>query len=631
MWGWAGHSGRLLQTPDDVIQRELAVHHRNLLLTSPSASQGRAWTEELKIVRAAISAAVVADSTILDRWSVVFEYELPLEGGRRPDVVVLTGASIAVLEFKSVAVPAQAHLDQVAAYARDVGDYHEKSHHRVIRPILVATRSAPGFAAEVDGITISSPEALAAYLLDAAEPGTIDLGDWLNSVYEPLPFLVDAARRIFMHEPLPHVRRALAAGVPETVELLGRLSDEAADRGERVLALVSGVPGAGKTLVGLRFVYERTVQHGRATLLSGNGPLVAVLQDALKSRVFVKDIHAFIRSHALNKSAKPPTEHVIVFDEAQRAWDRDHMRLKREVDASEPDLLIQIAERIDGWATVVGLIGDGQEIHVGEEAGIDQWRTAVLSPNAHERWAVHAPRRVTDAFDNVRVAVHDELDLTLSLRSRRAEDLHRWVALLLEGSIVLAHRQSRRVVDEGFPIYVTRDLEQARDYARALYAGSPSARYGLLASSSSKRPQKFGVDNGYMATSRMNIAAWYNAPTDDPKSCCALTQPATEFSAQGLELDLPIVCWGEDYTWSGDQWRLRPPRRRIPQRDPHQLLQNAYRVLLTRGRDGIVIWVPPDTELNATEHAFLAAGTRPLPTVAELAARVQPVADSNGA
>lgn len=134
-----------------------------------------------------------------------------------------------------------------------------------------------------------------------------------------------------------------------------------------------------------------------------------------------------------------------------------------------------------------------------------------------------------------------------------------------------------------------------------------------------------------MATSKMNIAAWYNAPADDPRSCCALTQPATEFSAQGLELDLPIVCWGEDYAWAGDEWRLRPPRRRIPQRDPRQLLQNAYRVLLTRGRDGTVLWVPPESDLDATEHAILASGVRPLPTVADLAGRVAPATRGNGA
>jgi hypothetical protein len=201
----------------------------------------------------------------------------------------------------------------------------------------------------------------------------------------------------------------------------------------------------------------------------------------------------------------------------------------------------------------------------------------------------------------------------------------------LEGSVVLANQQSRRVVDEGFPIYVTRDLDHARDYARSLYDDKPTARYGLLASSSSRRPQNYGVENGFMATSRMNIAAWYNAPANDPKSCCALTQPATEFGAQGLELDLPIVCWGEDYAWSGDHWVLRLPRRQVPRRDPEQLLQNAYRVLLTRGRDGIVIWVPPDRDLDATEHAFLASGVRPLPTLADLTARVFHAVDGNGA
>ncbi len=565
----------------------------------------------------------MTNTDIAEKWSLVLEYELPLEGGRRPDVVVLAGQALAVLEFKSVAIPSQADLDQVTAYARDLGDYHAESHGREITPILVAVGAAPWFGAEIDNVTVASPEALPTYLLAAEVEGPHDLQAWLDAAYEPLPFLVDAARRIFMHEPLPHVKTALSAGVPQTVELLGRLSDEAAERGERILALVGGVPGAGKTLVGLRFVYERTVQHGRATLLSGNGPLVAVLQDALQSRIFVKDIHAFIRTHALNQRRKPPTEHVIVFDEAQRAWDRDQMSLKRDVGKSEPELLIEIAESIDRWATVVGLLGHGQEIHAGEEAGIGQWHDAVRPPSATQVWTVHAPPSVAVEFTDIPVVTHDELDLTTSLRSRRADELHQWVALTLEGTPALANRVARTITDDGFPIYITRDLERAKAYVRALYSDSPNARYGLIASSSSKRPQKYGVDNGFMGTSRMNGAAWYNAPPDDPRSCCALERPVTEFGSQGLELDMPIVCWGEDYAWQANSWHLRPPRRRIPQRDPQQVLQNAYRVLLTRGRDGMVIWLPPDGDLDPTEVALLACGVRPLPTIEEIAERVR--------
>ncbi len=142
-------------------------------------------------------------------------------------------------------------------------------------------------------------------------------------------------------------------------------------------------------------------------------------------------------------------------------------------------------------------------------------------------------------------------------------------------------------------MYVTRDLDVARAYVRRRIDGEPDKRVGLLASSHAKRLEAHGVPNSFMATSHMNVARWYNAPPDHPEASNALTQPVTEFGCQGLELDLPIVCWGEDYLWSNDAWRRTPIRRRYPQDDPMVLLENAYRVLLTRGRDGVVVFVRP--------------------------------------
>ncbi len=162
--------------------------------------------------------------------------------------------------------------------------------------------------------------------------------------------------------------------------MLGRIAEDAARSGSRAFALVTGVPGAGKTLVGLRLVYERSEEVGTATFLSGNGPLVQVLQDALQSRVFVRDLHAYIKTYALNLRMKQPDEHVVVFDEAQRAWDARYMHTKKGVERSEPELLISIGERMDGWAVFVGLVGEGQEIHSGEEAGIAQWSAALRPP-----------------------------------------------------------------------------------------------------------------------------------------------------------------------------------------------------------------------------------------------------------
>jgi len=436
-------------------------------------------------------------------------------------------------------------------------------------------------------------------------------------VYVPLPTLVAAARRIFKNEPLPHVRRALSAGIPEAITLVGDIFRQTEATGGRVLVLVAGVPGSGKTLVGLRLVYEQSMGT-QATFLSGNGPLVEVLQDALKSTVFVRDLHKFIKSYGIQ--GRTPAEHVVVFDEAQRAWDKAYMELKRGIDRSEPTLMVDAGERIEDWCALVGLVGDGQEIHSGEEGGLAQWATSIAASDNPSSWTIHCPPRFADTFAGLDVISHAELDLTVSLRSQRAERLHDWVSDLLQGSLPLAARRAVQVHAESYPLYLTRDLDEARAYVRARYEGDADARYGLLASSHAKTLARFGVPNGFIPTSRTNEARWYNDPPESDKSCCALVQPLTEFGCQGLELDFPIVCWGEDYAWTDTEWKLTPVRRKYHQEDPKQLLRNAYRVLLTRGRDGLIIFIPPEESLDATETALLAAGVRPVPDLASLAA-----------
>jgi len=341
--------------------------------------------------------------------------------------------------------------------------------------------------------------------------------------------------------------------------------------------------------------------------LSGNGPLVQVLQDALGSKVFVRDLHQFIKTYALNKRKSVPSEHVVVFDEAQRAWDEDYMHEKKAIRRSEPSLLLEIGASIDRWSTLIGLVGEGQEIHSGEEAGLSQWKDAVVEHGV-QKWAVHCSPRVAGEFEGTNVHTHDQLDLTVSLRSRRAKDLHEWVRRLLEGSFALANPLAKRIKDDHFPLYITRSIETARLYARNRYVDEPAKRFGLLASSHAKNLEALGIHNGFQATKVLNVAKWFNADSSDDRSSNALRSPITEFMCQGLEVDLPIVCWGSDLVFVKDQWRLTPIKRRYPQQDPKRLLTNAYRVLLTRGRDGLVVFLPPDDFFDGTENVLLASG-----------------------
>ncbi|HEX3296835.1 MAG TPA: DNA/RNA helicase domain-containing protein [Nocardioides sp.] len=611
-YGWGGTVGGFLSSAPEGVRSSLEQHLLGLLGSPASGSQKDAWTEEEALVRESLRGLAIARPDVVG-WGIALEYELPLEGGRRPDIVLHSGDKLFVLEFKQSDIAAQAAVDQVSAYARDLAEYHQASHALDVEPVLVLTK-ADGASRQVGDVPALAPKDLAAYLLHEASPhgAAPDFDAWLEAPYEPLPSLIDAARMIFREEPLPYIRSAQSAGIPEAVALLSRLAKEAERDSSRKLALLAGVPGAGKTLTGLQLVYDRVADRNDAVFLSGNGPLVQVLRDALKSRTFVQDLHAFVTTYG--RTEKTPSQHIIVFDEAQRAWDRGYMAYNGRGDRSEPDVLIQVGERLPGWCSLVGLVGDGQEIHSGEEAGIGQWNEA-LEDEAQDRWTIHCPPRLSGEFDACDVELHPELDLTVSLRSRRAAELHAWVGELLDGCIDEASETAQRISDAEFQMFVTRDLHLAKKYLIDRYGEEPAKRYGVLASSKSQRLlPPFGVDSSFPATKKVKYGDWYNRPRGEPGSGCNLDTVVTEFGCQGLELDMPLIAWADDLKWLGSRWEAKPGWPKYRQDDPEQLRINCYRVLLTRGRDGFIVFVPPTPVLDPTAHALLAAGVRRLPS-----------------
>jgi hypothetical protein len=613
--GWSGSVRTFLDQPKSHVESKLQEHLLGLLGMNPSNSQFEAWIEEIDVLRQSFRDLAIARVDCLE-WSLILEFELPLEGGRRPDVIILGPGRIFVLEFKQDPILSRSSLDQVAAYARDLSEYHSKSHGIEVIPFLVPTKTTNKSELR-DVVSIISPDKIAP-ALDGYPVGLpIDLEDWLDGDYAPLPTLIAAAKMIFSNERLPAIKRAESYGVANAVNRLKEIADSSQLNSERSLAFVSGVPGAGKTLVGLQFVYDKSDQTSQAIFLSGNGPLVEVLRDALKSKAFVSDLHAFIKSYGT--TSKIPKQNIIVFDEAQRAWDSSHMMLKKAVPYSEPELLIAIGERIPGWATLVGLIGHGQEIHTGEEAGIAGWFAALQSKHAASDWKVYAPPRFANAFPGKTVIEHPELDLNHTLRSKQAEHLHMWVQNLLDGQFADASTYAQKIWLQNFPIFITRNLDEAKQYLTSRFEGETSKRYGILASSKDQILPAYGISNGFQDTKRVKNAKWYNEDLGTPGSCCNMQEVVTEFGCQGLELDMAIVAWGNDFMWSGKNWELRKMRTRIPQIDPHQLRLNSYRVLLTRSREGIIVFIPPRPEFDATEHALLAAGARILDVQESLA------------
>jgi hypothetical protein len=605
---WSGTTHQLLNSPKSLIEEALDSHLKGLLNKHAAGTQLNAWSEEIDVLTNSFRDLAVARPDVL-KWGVVLEYELPLEGGRRPDVVMTIPNKILVFEFKQDINVNQAHIDQAFGYARDLAEYHSKSHNVEVIPFLIPTKSKDLDLIK-EGVKIVSPNRLASALVDFEGESPIDINDWLDGEYAPLPTLIQAARMIFQNEKLPSIRRAESLGVGDAVTELQKIAEFSKKNKQRSLSFVSGVPGAGKTLVGLRFVYESSSERANSVFLSGNGPLVKVLRDALKDKAFVKDLHSFIKTYGATN--KIPSQNIIVFDEAQRAWDAEHMGVKSNLPISEPELLISIGEKVEDWANLVGLIGHGQEINSGEEAGIEGWNKAVQSKSAKSNWHIFTPARFKDAFPQSRVTVVDKLDLSKSLRSRRAEDLHNWVAKFLDGKFSEASILANQIILSGFKIHLTRNLEEARLFIQTLYSEEPEKRFGILASSKDTSLPKYGIMNGFQDTRKLKHAKWYNSATGEDGSSNNLGDVATEFDCQGLEVDCALVAWGNDLLWNGRDWQMRKIRPKFKQHDPLGLRKNSYRVLLTRSRDQMVIFLPPEDTFDSTEIALLASGVRML-------------------
>ncbi|MFZ0392763.1 MAG: DNA/RNA helicase domain-containing protein [Terracidiphilus sp.] len=395
-----------------------------------------------------------------------------------------------------------------------------------------------------------------------------------------------------------------------------------------MICFLTGVPGSGKTLVGLGLAHSHQNQQNAIHFMSGNGPLVKVLQHLftqesrhkganaanarIEARTLIENVHVFARYH-MEDNLKTPSNHAVIFDEAQRAWNREQNKKKFNRDYSEPEMLLGIMERHQDWAAVIALVGGGQEIHDGE-AGLEEWgRSLAERP---KQWLIHASPEVLDggastaghrlfADSNHRedVIADSILHLRTSNRSIRAEKLATWVNLVLDGDSVGA--AALKVTDR-FPIFLSRQLDQTRAMLREQAIGG--ARYGLVGSSGASRLRAEGLEPSSTFHAEYPWEHWYLAGEADIRSSFRCEVFATEFEIQGLELDWIGICWGGDCVWSlnrGWQWRKilsGPNNRWVSIKNPERraFRQNAYRVLLTRARQGMVIFVPPGDPADAT-------------------------------
>ena len=605
-------------------------------------SQRGAWKTEIDLLKIALEGIP---------GTLFLEFDVPRLGSRI-DAVLVSGPAIFPIEFKCGEVSfTTAAFNQAWDYGLDLKNFHAASHDAPIFPVLFATEARhsdarwaaphpdgvrPPYRCGPDGFRAAIESALA----QTSGPA-LDARSWGAAPYRPTPTIVEAARTLYAKHSVDAISRhdagarnlsVTSAGVEEVIERC---------RAERAKAIVfvTGVPGAGKTLVGLNVATRRQLLgEARAVYLSGNEPLVAVLQEALtrdefaragntqrkgairqKVKPFIQNVHHF-RDAGLKWTA-PPDDHVVIFDEAQRAWTKaktsDFMKRRKGVvnfDRSEPEFLISYLDRHEDWAIVVCLVGGGQEIHTGE-AGIAEWLEALRL--RFPSWRTYVSPNLTDSEYAAQAALErlgsghpvvwdDRFHLATSMRSFRSEKVSAFVKAVLDLETDSA-RALLREVGSRYPIAITRDLSRAKAWIRDHARGSE--RYGLVASSEAQRLKPHAIDIRY----QVDPVQWFLNDRADTRSSYYLEDAATEFQIQGLELDWVCVTWDADLRCRASDWSHHSFRgdgwTNIHKDDRRRYQLNAYRVLLTRARQGMVIFVPPGDPSDPTREPGFYNGT----------------------
>ena len=578
--------------------------------------------------------------------TIFLEFNVPRIGSRI-DAVLISGPAIFAIEFKVGETDFKRDdLNQVWDYALDLKNFHKASHHAPIIPILVATHApqsetvlpAP-HADDVSPPIRCNSEGLRHLIragLDRAVGNSLDAKEWGDSPYQPTPTIIEAAQTLYAQHSVEAIARhdAGARNLKVTSQRIEELVEEARQKKRKIIVFVTGVPGAGKTLVGLNVATKKRdqTQPTHAVFLSGNGPLVEVLREALtrdevarlrkrldktrkgvvkqKVKAFIQNVHHF-RDAGLRDSIAP-SDHVVIFDEAQRAWNREMtssfmLRKKKRVgfNQSEPEFLISYLDRHEDWAVVICLVGGGQEINRGE-AGISAWLDAIKT--TFPKWYVYVSPDLTDseyaaghALDTLtgraNVVQDDSLHLAVSMRSFRAENVSSFVKAVLDCESGKA-REILRPMSTRYPIALTRDLNKAKQWIRTHARGSE--RFGLVASSGAQRLKPHAID----VRVEINPIHWFLNDSEDTRSSFYMEDAATEFQVQGLELDWVCMTWDADLRFAQSDWNYHSfvgsKWTSIHKADRRQYLRNAYRVLLTRARQGMVIFVPTGDSSDPT-------------------------------
>ena len=625
-----------INEPDSSIMGKLLMNHSNRSLEE---LQRNAWYKQIQILKNQLQTF---------NGKIYFEFTIP-RMGKRVDNIIITHDTAFIIEFKVGDSKYEKHaIEQVIDYTIDLKNFHEGSHSIKLVPILLSTEAEE--INEPKEIVLSHQNAAKAnknnlrslinqYIDNSKKP--IDISRWENSIYKPTPTIVEAAQALYKGHNVKEIIRSDAGAInlSKTASCLNTIINNAKSKNQKTICFVTGVPGAGKTLAGLNIAVERmhADEDEHAVFLSGNGPLVEVLREALtrdevitakklgknltkkeaaiKSNAFIQNIHHFRDDNLL--SDKAPIEKVVVFDEAQRAWTKQQvssfMKKKKGIEdfnKSEPEFLIDVMNRHSDWCTIICLIGGGQEINTGE-AGIEEWTESLK--NSFSDWQIHYSHSILksdnyinseDMRDWLKANGINEvnLHLSVSVRSFRSEKLSEFIHELLNLNIKLSQELYQQIKDH-YPIFLTSYIETAKKWLRRQAKGSE--RTGLLGSSGAKRLRPFGVD----VKNEISASNWFLNDKMDVRSSYFLEDVATEFDIQGLEIDWACVAWGANFYLHNNSWKYQNFKgskwQNINKKIDQEYLKNAYRVLLTRARQGMIIFIPKGSEFDYTRpHIF---------------------------
>lgn len=620
-----------LNEDSNAILGQLSLNHTNRSLED---LQKNAWVSQVEILKEELKGI---------NGSVYFEFAIP-RMGKRVDNIIIVDDCVFVVEFKVGDESYGKHAEtQVIDYTLDLKNFHEGSHNAKLIPVLISSKAKTNYADLEEVIHLNQvakcnkfgvAETIEKFIRNTNLK--VDVEAWENSIYKPTPTIVEAAQALYKGHKVEEISRSDSGAInlTKTTDCLNKVIDNSKANKRKSICFVTGVPGAGKTLAGLNISNQRTSvdKDEHAVFLSGNGPLVEVLREALAIDKFVssKDINKPITKENARRETKKliqnihqfrdeylkddgePVEKVVVFDEAQRAWNKKQTssfmkrkKGKEDFSMSEPEFLIDVMNRHTDWCSIVCLIGGGQEINTGE-AGLEEWINAFM--NNYENWDIHYSNLITDSSNYIKTDTQkkwlednansqSELHLSVSVRSFRSEKLSSFVYELLELNSNNAQKLYMET-QKDFPIYVTRDFLKAKNWLRNKAKGSE--RTGLIASSGARRLRFLGVD----VKNEISAPNWFLNEDSDVRSSNFLEDVATEFDIQGLEIDWSCLIWGANFHLNKGKWKHQNFRgskwMNINQEVNRDYLKNTYRVLLTRARQGMIIFIPEGSEIDHT-------------------------------